>query len=884
LPGTVVAGRYRIIALLGSGGMGEVYRADDLKLGQPVALKFLPEVVERDRSRLDRFLNEVRTALKVTHPNVCRVYDIGEIGPSTPLTPSTSSGRASSGQASSGQAGSGLASSGHGQHYISMEYVDGEDLASLLRRIGRLPRDKAAQIARQICAGLAAAHDEGIVHRDLKPANVMIDGRGRAKITDFGLASLAGAIRGREARAGTPLYMAPEQLAGREVTPRSDIYSLGLVLYELFTGKRAFEAATAAEMLRLEQESAPTNPSSHVEGFDPAVERAILRCLEKEPGDRPGSALSVAASLPGGDPLAAALAAGETPSPEMVAAAGPRGGLSPVTAVICLTLVILGLGAVMWGFPATAFIQLLPFDKSFEALKDDAREIAAELGYAESPADSEAHFSLDVFEFLHLVRGRDPAEARAAVSRRGQSAVYFRYRQTPDSLVPNGLDGRIGSNNPPPAPGDLALRLDLGGNLVWMRVVPSRGDWSAGPDPAPDWPAVFEAAGLDIAAFETTAPTLRPTVYADTRMAWNGVLPDAGDRPVRIEAAALRGKPVYFEKVVPSDPYWSPDSEGERERIASTFQPINVIVLSALALVAAGAVFLAIRNLRLGRGDPKGALRLALFVFAFQMLSRLVTGHHVADLAELNVLVVALCGAVTFGLVIYVLYAALEPYVRKLWPESVVSWTRLLAGRFRDPLVGRDVLMGQAMIGALFLVTLPIAWILENLDLSPLIPFIPLDPLRGGRYAVGELFGSVLFIFVFAFVLLMLFLLLRILLRRTWIAAAVFVVLWTCVDTLQLAAFDPSLYAVGILFGLINSIFMLTLLIRFGLVAFLAGFVSLMPLNRFPTTADVSAPYFTIGLIPVFVTLALAVYAFRTALAGQAVFRDELLGVGAEAR
>jgi serine/threonine-protein kinase len=216
----MLANRYRIVGLLGRGGMGEVYRADDLKLGQPVALKFLPAPLERDQARLDRFLNEVKTGLKVSHPNVCRVHDIGEVD---------------------------------GQHYLSMEYIDGEDLASLLRRIERLPRTKAVQIARQLCAGLAAAHEQGVLHRDLKPANVMIDGRGKAKITDFGLASLAEAIEGDEVRAGTPQYMSPEQHAGREVTVRSDIYSLGLVLYELFTGKRAFDAATPADIKKLQE-------------------------------------------------------------------------------------------------------------------------------------------------------------------------------------------------------------------------------------------------------------------------------------------------------------------------------------------------------------------------------------------------------------------------------------------------------------------------------------------------------------------------------------------------------------------------------------------------------------------------------------------------------
>ena len=211
IPGTVLAHRYRVIGLLGRGGMGEVYRAEDLKLGQSVALKWLPRSVEKDPARLQRFMSEVRLSLKVTHPNVCRVFDIGEVDDA---------------------------------HFLSMEYIDGEDLASLLRRIDRLPGDKALQVARQLCAGLAAAHDEGVLHRDLKPANAMIDGRGRAKITDFGLAGATEGIEGVEARAGTPGYMAPEQLSGGKLTQRTDIYALGLVLYELFTGKPAFKAGS----------------------------------------------------------------------------------------------------------------------------------------------------------------------------------------------------------------------------------------------------------------------------------------------------------------------------------------------------------------------------------------------------------------------------------------------------------------------------------------------------------------------------------------------------------------------------------------------------------------------------------------------------------------
>src|SRR6266436_7839771 len=187
--GDVVAERYRIVGLLGRGGMGEVYRAEDLTLEQPVALKFLPAALSQDAAALARFHAEVRTARQVSHPNVCRMFDISDAD---------------------------------GTLFLTMEYVDGEDLASVVRRIGRLSPDKATEIARQVCAGLAAAHERGVIHRDLKPANVMLDGAGKIRVMDFGLAGLAASIKGADVRAGTPAYMAPEQLAGREVSTKSD--------------------------------------------------------------------------------------------------------------------------------------------------------------------------------------------------------------------------------------------------------------------------------------------------------------------------------------------------------------------------------------------------------------------------------------------------------------------------------------------------------------------------------------------------------------------------------------------------------------------------------------------------------------------------------------
>ena len=311
LPGTKVAGRYRIVSMLGRGGMGEVYRADDLRLGQTVALKFLPPELAKDAKRLEYFHNEVKLARQISHPNVCRVYDIGEVD---------------------------------GQHFISMEYIDGEDLKTLLHRIGRLPKDKGIQIAQQLCSGIAAAHSNGVLHRDLKPANIMIDGQGQARITDFGLAAISKDGANVIGMSGTPAYMAPEQLLRGETSIQSDLYSFGLILYEAVAGKPAHAATSLAELRQMHDESSTfRKPSSISDDVDPVLERAICRCLEPSPEDRPKSAIELSASLPGGNPLAAALLAGELPSPELLAASGESGTISKTVGGMLLAVLFAGI-------------------------------------------------------------------------------------------------------------------------------------------------------------------------------------------------------------------------------------------------------------------------------------------------------------------------------------------------------------------------------------------------------------------------------------------------------------------------------------------------------------------------------------------------------------
>ncbi|HVH87324.1 MAG TPA: serine/threonine-protein kinase, partial [Terriglobales bacterium] len=494
--------------------MGEVYRAEDLKLDQDVALKFLPEKLVQDGAALARFHREVRIAREISHANVCRVFDIGEA---------------------------------NGVPFISMEYVDGEDLATLLRRIGRLPQDKAVELARQLCAGIAAAHDHGVLHRDLKPANVMLDDRGKIRIMDFGLAGVASDIQGSEISSGTPAYMAPEQLAGKEVTMRSDIYSLGLVLYEIFTGKCAFEGKTVADMIRQRGESSPSNPSDVVRDLDPLVVRVIQRCLEGDPQKRPETALKVAAALPGGDPLAAALAAGETPSPQMVAAAGGEQALSACIAWTLLASLAAVFLAVLWVAHYSTDLGLYPIDKSPEVLEDRAVEIVAKAGYAPA-VDRVWWFDRNYEYLLYRNVNRIPAPHGQPITGSNPGAVNFLYRQSPEPLVPHNAGARVQFIDPAPVTsGMVNLVLDSLGRLTAFYAVPSQNEVpTAGQEP--QWQHLFQAAGLDLSRFKPAAPRWLPPEPFDVERGWEGAF--AGDKtPIQVLAASYHGKPVVFSVI-----------------------------------------------------------------------------------------------------------------------------------------------------------------------------------------------------------------------------------------------------------------------------------------------------------------------------------------------
>ena len=839
VPGTILAERYRIVGLLGKGGMGEVYRADDLRLSQPVALKFLSRYLSEDVDAVKRLHSEVRIARQVSHPNVCRVYDIGEID---------------------------------GQLFLSMEFIKGAELASLLRRIGRLPADKAVEIARQVCAGLAAAHNRGVLHRDLKPANVMIDEHGSARLTDFGIASLAEDIRGEEVRAGTPAYMSPEQLAGEELTTKSDIYSLGLVLYEIFTGKKAFDAPTLGKLLDLRKsDTTPTTPSSLVQNIDPLVERVILRCLQKDPDARPESALQVAAALPGGDPLAAALAAGETPSPEAVAAAPTKGLVSPTIACACLgaTVVLLALFIFLSG--KLELQNIVPNEKSPEVLADRAVEINRRMGYTLRPADTAQGFFWN-WPIVIYIQNHDRSPGRWDALKTGDLPMLgFWYRQSPRDLV--GVDRfSVGTINPPIDISSMTnVYLDSRGRLLTFVAVPQQVD-EPSTQTTPDWSILFAEAGLDISKFHEGEPRWTPPRYGDVRAAWEGFLPGLSEIPIHIDAATLHGRPIYFQVIYP----WDRPFRQEEYQPSLKEKIKNWLLVSLLAAIVIGAALLGLRNIRLGLSDRNGAMRLALYTFVISMIRGMLVAHHVPSLGgEFGILEAHLAWSLLWSITIWIVYLALEPFVRGRWPHRIVSWKRLISSDIRDPLVGRDIMLG-VLVGV-GIEVLAVAWVLSPRLFGLPAPVLTIDPnaLSGLRAQLADVGMSLLQAPLISLSALFVIWLLSAILRRDWLAMTAGWLLLTVLfifsgDNPPIDIFFTALCAAIFIFGLM----------RFGLLTAVFAAFSFNLLDVLPVTTNFSAWFASATILVVIILLGLGLYGAYTSFAGRPVFKA--LGAGAQ--
>jgi len=357
--GAIFAGRYEIIEELGAGGMGRVYRAFDKQLDEEIAIKFLRPEIAADKRTVERFRNEIKVARKITHPNVCRMHDLGEEKKTL---------------------------------FITMEYVKGEDLKSLVRRTGQLTAGKTALIGRQVAEGLTQAHKLGIVHRDLKPGNIMIDSEGNAKIMDFGIARSLTRVgtTAEGAIIGTPEYMSPEQVDGIPADQRADVYALGVILFEMVTGRVPFEGETAFAIANKHKSEPPPDPRALNANIPPDLSHLILRCLEKDREKRfqtteefLGKLEAVAALLPAADSVL-----GPQPSgTELKAARGitfklnSRKFLIPALALIAVVVIVIGVKKILPDkdtvLPSAAghSVAVLPFvdltvDRSSEPLAD----------------------------------------------------------------------------------------------------------------------------------------------------------------------------------------------------------------------------------------------------------------------------------------------------------------------------------------------------------------------------------------------------------------------------------------------------------------------------------------------------------------------------------
>ena len=829
-PGTVLGARYRIVGRLGRGGMGEVYRADDLKLGQPVALKFLPPDVDTDPARLTQLHTEVRLARQVSHPNVCRVYDIDEIDGAT---------------------------------FLSMEYVDGEYLASLLKRIGRFPEDRGLEIARQICAGLAAAHERGVVHRDLKPANIMLDATGRVRLTDFGLAGSAG----ETLRAGTPAYMAPEQLSGAEVTLRSDIYALGLVLYEVFTGQRALDGKNLAELIHKREVSGITPATALVKNLDPKIEAVIERCLKPQPDERPVGALAIAAALPGGDPLAAALAAGETPSPDMVAAAGQTDAVHPA---IGLALVGFVAGALILCGAAgdrSLLYARVPMQKSLDSLQDRARDIMTSFGYSTTAIDSMRGLSVNFDVIAHISQTSTTPDRWDVLDRRTAPVMQFWFRSSPDPLVAASTNWTPTFNDPPTSvAGMTRMELDDTGRLLTFEAVPPRRDPDGPPAKPAPWPTIFTAAGLDISAFRQVTPQLVPRAYATDRAAWEGPHPAVDNVVLHVEAAAHRGLPVAFRVTGPGEPVvprtTSPMGQTRAWRIAAN-------VTATLLILA--TLLIARSNLRAGRGDRRGAWRLFCFALTAMTAAWIVSAKHYTlwqiENDRFNMFVAQ---AVVFTGTIWVLYIALEPWVRRYTPSVLISWTRVLTGQFQDARVGRDVLIGVVVGVCVALVSITAPLLLTLINGVPGQPrATSLQLLLGAAPALGFVLRSIpnnlqngLF-FAVAFGVG------RAITGRVWGGTLISAGLLSFF-VLSESGTDQFLIRLG--FGAAFVVPMIASLYYGGLLSLVIAFFVNQVLNTAPTTLQPSMPYAPVAFAAMLLVFGLAAVGYYASRGGQPLF------------
>jgi serine/threonine-protein kinase len=586
----------------------------------------------------------------------------------------------------------------------------------------------------------------------------------------------------------------------------------------------------------------------------------------------------VAASLPGGDPLAAVLAAGETPSPEMVAAAGDSVAISPSVGGACLAGIVALLFVACLLADRVRLINRAPLQRSADSLKDEAKEVIAHLGFEEPIGDSASGFFIEEpdLEMVETTKLPVGVTDRWELLKTGPWPGWrFWYRQSPDEMIVNefwnGFAGfshtRITNDSPSwTVPGMAGVWLSPQGELRRLRVIP---DWTSTEDPAQTrmdiekWCECFPESmiGFDLSDLSPTRISsvdwIPPDAY-DQFQSWEGTWP-GGTEALYVMAAAYRGRPVYFKVHHTRKPTYAGTHAAEAR---FGLDLLFYIIIG----VQFGAVALAWRNLRLGRGDRRGAFRLAFLVFVANMLIWVLAASHVKGQHENGILHVGVAQGLWQAGFLWLLYIALEPFARRFWPETLISWTRVLDGRWRDPRVGRDLLVG-VFVGTMGTVVFQGSVFTSALFGLPTgLEGSPPRSLLGAMDLIAEALRLPFLGIALSLTILIVLVLLRVMLRHERWAAIVALCLFAAVFSLG----NPGhMYVAWLPAGMYIGAVIL-LLTRFGLFAVVTTFVT-TDLLKFPITTDSSAFYFGNGLFAIVLVLALAAYGVYTSVGSRVV-------------
>jgi hypothetical protein len=506
-----------------------------------------------------------------------------------------------------------------------------------------------------------------------------------------------------------------------------------------------------------------------------------------------------------------------------------------------------------------------------EVLAKRSREIISNLGYPGPPADKADGFDYDNDFLSYLEKNPSQHPQWDRVLSEQPPVLRYWFRQSPSEMSPSGFWSNSFTPNvvtftdpPPILSGMINLELDPDGRLLSFQAIPPQKEETPQPSRPPDWLPLFTAAGLDPAQFHSVESVWDSLASADMRVAWDGVWP-VSSRPLHIEAAALRGKPVYFALTGP----WTKPERMKKADQTRANKLSQIIGLFVALIIFAGGLLLAYRNHSRGRSDHQGALRLAYLVFALEISICLFRSHFVLTLDTVGLLILALSTALFVSAFIWMLYIALEPYVRRNWPQTIISWTRFLSGHFRDSLVGRDLLFGVILgicwgfvfeLGNLFLIRAGARPILGSSEF-----------LQGTRETVAVCLSSIVSSIQTTFVFFFLVVLLRVLVKNRWLAASLFVLLFTVPKVL--ASDHPLMELPVWLF--IYSVAAVAM-VRFGLIVLALGVLTVDGLLNVPITLDFSNWYAARSLSVLLGFVVIAAWGFYTSLGGQRLWKEDI--------